>query len=378
MEAIGQLIAGVSHNFNNALAVVMGNIELLQMQDADNMNLADAGAAAAQAADMVKQLMLFSRQSRQERTTFELRTFIGDITKMCRGIFDRRIAIEFERGGEPILLRGNIGQLRQVVLNLLINARDILEETPGAGNSSRIEVALSTLYYDNQGEVGHPDAELGCYVRVDVCDNGRGIDPLVLQRIFEPFFTTKEVGKGTGLGLASAYAIIKEHRGWIECESEVGKGSRFAVYLPVIEQEKAVASGQHLIVEAAEKGDDYPAGDGETILVIEDDELVQNTLITMLAEFDYSVLIAGDGEEGLEIFATRRQDIDLVLLDLSMPKMSGWEVLEKLLALKPELKVIIATGYGSEEVDLQGARMLFEKPFQVGKLVRALRQLLDE
>ena len=158
----------------------------------------------------------------------------------------------------------------------------------------------------------------------------------------------------------------------------MGKGARFAVYLPAIEQEKAAVSGQHLIVEAAEKGDDYPAGDGETILVIEDDELVQNMLITMLAEFDYSVLIAGDGEEGLEIFATRREDFDLVLLDLSMPKMSGWEVLEKLLALKPELKVIIATGYGSEEVNLQGAKMVLEKPFQVGKLVRALRQLLDE
>ena len=194
---------------------------------------------------------------------------------------------------------------------------------------------------------------------------------------FRTFFTTKEVGKGTGLCLASAYAM-KEHRGWIECESEVGKGARFAVYLPAIEQEKAAVSGQHLIVEAAEKGDDYPAGDGETILVIEDDELVQNTLITMLAEFDYSVLIAGDGEEGLEIFATRREDFDLVLLDLSMPKMSGWEVLEKLLALNPELKVIIATGYGSEEVDLQGAKMLLENPFQVSKLVRALRQLLDE
>jgi len=158
----------------------------------------------------------------------------------------------------------------------------------------------------------------------------------------------------------------------------VGKGARFAVYLPAIEQEKAAVSGQHLIVEVAEKGDDYPAGNGETILVIEDDELVQNTLITMLAEFDYSVLIAGDGEEGLEIFATRREDFDLVLLDLPMPKMSGWEVLEKLLALNPELKVIIATGYGSEEVDLQGAKMLLENPFQVSKLVRALRQLLDE
>lgn len=378
MEAIGQLIAGVSHNFNNALAVVLGNIELLQIQDADNENLADARAAAAQAADMVKQLMLFYRQSRQERTTFEFQSFIGDITRMCRGIFDRRIAIEFESGDQQVLVSGNIGQLRQVVLNLLINARDILDEMPEEAKSPRIEVALATLRYEDQDEVGHPEGKLGSYIRLDVCDNGRGMDPLVQERIFEPFFTTKEVGKGTGLGLASVYAIIKEHRGWIECVSEVGKGTRFAVYLPAIEREDALVAGRHLLFKAGERANDYPSGEGEIVLVIEDDELVQNTLTTMLAEFDYSVLIAGDGVEGLEIFKSRREDIDLVILDLSMPKTSGREVLGELLALNPDLKVIIATGYGSEEVDLPGAKMLLEKPFQVGRLVRALRQLLDE
>ena len=192
------------------------------------------------------------------------------------------------------LVECDIAELNQVFLNLVVNACHAIESAREGESEELGLIRIQTRQHDEE------------QVELRFSDNGTGIGAEHLDRIFEQFFTTKEVGKGTGLGLASAYAIIKEHRGWIECESEVGKGARFAVYLPAIEQEKAAASGQHLIVEAAEKGDDYPAGDGETILVIEDDELVQNTLITMLAEFDYSVLIAGDGEEGLEIFATRR------------------------------------------------------------------------
>ena len=377
MEAVGQLGAGIAHNFNNALAVITGNLDLLLMDDPENPNLRDAGAAADQAAGMVKQLMLFSRRGVYGRKPVGAQDLIAGVVEMCRGTFDRKISIELEKADTPLRVWGDADQLRQVFLALFINARDALEEVRRQKERSPwIRVELSAPRYEESDELKYPEAALGRYLRVEVSDNGEGMNPAVQERIFEPFYTTKEVGQGTGLGLSAAYAIVNEHGGWIDCESAPGEGSRFSVYLPVIEQgdteEESLFSGP----------DDEPrelsfAGRGETILVIEDEELIQRTLTTILQAYGYSVLLSGNGEDGLALFEVRQQEIDLVLLDLSMPRMSGQEVMDRLLELDPRVRVIISTGYDAELVEMEGVQARLEKPFQLGRLVQTVRRVLD-
>ena len=202
------------------------------------------------------------------------------------------------------------------------------------------------------------------------------MEQVVQQRIFEPFYSTKEMGKGTGLGLSSVYAIVHEHRGWVECSSRWGEGSTFAVFLSALDSE--TVGLEELAVDPGKmQEDEYPSGSGETVLVIDDEELVQNTLRTILNEFSYSVLMAGDGEAGLAMYKQHRQQVDLVILDLSMPQLSGVEVLKELLLIDPDVKVLIATGVATDQVELHGVRQVIEKPFQVGNLVRSIRRILD-
>ena len=377
MEAVGQLISGVAHNFNNALAVVLGNIDLLLMDDPESPNLKDAEAAAARAADMVKQLMLFSERARYEHQSVEFSNLLEGIVEMCRNTFDRKIEIVLAAAAPGLRVRGDAGQLRQAFLNLLINARDAL--TNGAGGKDqqpRISTAVSTLRFQSPDEIRHLQARLGHYIRVEVRDNGAGMSAAVKDRIFEPFFTTKEVGQGTGLGLAAVYAIIREHGGWIECASTPGQGTSFSVYLPSLEVDEGVPDWPFAGVAEASAGQ-YPSGAGETVLLIEDEKLVQNTLAQILREYGYEVIVRGDGESGLEAYRRQRHEIDLVLLDLSLPRMSGREVLKNLLELDPNVKVLIATGYPSELARIEGAAVVLRKPFQMGELVRTVRGLLD-
>ena len=376
MEAVGQLIAGVAHNFNNALAVVLGNIELMQLATPDDGNLGDARAAASRAAEMVKQLLLFTRHTSYKHEVMDIRSLVHNVAAMCRGTFDRKIAINFEAGDGVVAVAGDVAQLRQTILNLSLNARDSLGDVQNSDGSPRIDFKVEPLHFVTEDQLRHPLAEVGDYVRISVADNGSGMEEVVQRRIFEPFFSTKEVGKGTGLGLSSVYAIVHEHLGWVECSSSWGKGSTFSVYLPALDPD--TVDVEELAKDPLQvPGEEYPSGRGETVLVIEDEELVQNTLRTMLTEFSYSVVMAGDGEEGVAAYKQHRQDVDLVILDLSLPQVSGSEVLKELRRIEPDVKVLIATGVATEDVDLEGARQVIAKPFQVGDLVRSIREILD-
>ena len=254
-------------------------------------------------------------------------------------------------------------------MNLCLNARDALDGLDRAPSSIRI--AVEVLQNASEDSRAHAEAQPGPHVRVLVADNGTGMDEQTRARIYEPFFTTKEVGKGTGLGLAMVYAIIREHRGWIECESEQGEGTTFAVYLPAVEQTENLDES-----EALEEAVEMPPGT-ETILVIDDEQHVRNSVSRMLELVGYTVLQASDGMEGLALIQGD-PEIDLVLLDLSMPRMSGQEVLAELRTQQMRPKVILFTGHASVLAGCGDAQAIVRKPVSSTQILQTVRAVLDE
>jgi len=369
LEAVGQLTAGIAHNFNNLLQANLGNINLAMLNSSAEVQgfLQDADAAAMRGAELVRQLMLFARAEVKETPfrTVDLGAVIADTVSLCRKTIDRRIELEVDLPAELPLVQADPGQLEQVLLNLYLNARDALEAVPRP--TPRISTAARAVF-----QVGPGQDQGRNYVCVEVSDNGTGMDAQTRERIFEPFFTTKEVGKGTGLGLATAYGILQRHRGWIECQSEPGAGTTFSLFLPAGEgpegQDGAVRTGKALL----------PTG-SETLLVVDDEELVRRSTSRLFTDLGYQVLEAADGRGCLELFAQRDGQVDLVVLDLSMPGLSGREVLRRLKAQRPQLKVIVFSGYAAKPAELAGlAAQIVEKPFSLRLLAEVVRRTLDE
>ena len=369
MEAVGQLTAGIAHNFNNLLQGILGNVSLSLAEAPDLLKplLEDAESAGNRAAEMVRQLMVFSRQGIQPAyEPVDVAALLRDVVDICRRTFDRRIHIQVREPRAPVQVAGSRGQLEQTLMNLLINARDALDV--GATRQPSIRVSAESVTCGPDERVSGERLKPGAYVRIRVQDSGRGIDPEIRERVFEPFFTTKEVGAGTGLGLSMVYGIVHQHGGAIDCASEPEAGSTFSVYLPVMVREEKVYS----------EADAAPVERGaETILVIDDEEVVRRSARLMLEKFGYTVLQAAEGLEGLEVLQREGEQIDLVLLDLSMPRMSGQETLEKIRALRSDLKVVLFTGYASEEGEFEGVDGIAQKPFSGRDLVRLIRRALD-
>jgi signal transduction histidine kinase len=371
MEAVGQLTAGIAHNFNNMLVVVMGNMELALMDApaAIKPPMERAIGACQRAADMIRELMLFSRKESMETSVIEIEPVVSEAVEICRKTFNRKIEFEFEPSQDMPPIMGDAVQIQQVLLNLLINARDAMEsQTPADGD---MEIHISMELYDLGSEnlLSRPHILPGHYVRVEVEDTGPGMEGKVQERIFEPFFTTKDVGQGTGLGLATVYGIVQQHRGWIDVESEIGKGTKFILYLPAAEQAE-------LLRESLDDVDDIPGGN-ETILVIDDEDEIRQMLSKMLARQGYKVLEAPDGAQGLEVIRQNKKDIGLVLLDLSMPIMSGEQVLQELSVASPEIRVVIITGYLGDRTEHEGALATVRKPFRRKELLQTARAVLD-
>ena len=365
MEAVGQLTAGIAHNFNNMLQVVAGNLELASANadDENQPHLAAALASTLEAAGMIQELMLFSRHAPAERNELDVHTVIDEVAAICRRTFDRRIDLVVHRRGDAIVVLGNPGQLRQVFLNLCLNARDAVD---GHGGNPRIEIDISSIDGASQDFASAPGFRPGPHARISVTDNGVGMTEETRARVFEPFFTTKMVGEGTGLGLATVYAIVRDHESWLECSSEPEVGTSFAVYLPLVEAGEAVeAETAH--PRLTEKG-------SETILVIDDEELVRDVMRQMLEGSGYTVLLGVDGDDGLEVFRRHREDISLVVLDLSMPNRSGAEVLADLTVTAPEIPVLVATGRIDLADGLPGATAVVGKPFEMDVLTAAVRE----
>jgi PAS domain S-box-containing protein len=353
-EAMSDLAAGIAHNFNNMLAVIVPGIELaLSSQGEAQRNiLRDAQTAANNAAGLVRELLSLSHPARGDDAdaTADLAEVAREVVRICRMTFDRSIRVEERIADSPARVRGNANQLNQMLLNLCINARDALasREAP----LLRVEV---------EAEPSGPEQA----VVLRVQDNGSGMDEATLARIGEPFFTTKQPGRGTGLGLASVFGTIRELGGTIECTSRLGAGTTFTVRLPALHGR---ASDEPVVATHTQS-----TRASQRLLLVDDEPLVRNVVRGMLEQIGRSVVEASNGEEALERFE-REGPFDAVLLDLSLPGLSGPKVLEELRARDSGVRVLILSGYVGEPM-IEGATALLEKPVSIAQLARALERL---
>ena len=372
MEAVGRLAAGVAHDFNNILTVIQGNAEVALARKTIppefSRPLEQIADAAQRAASLTKQLLTFSRQGRMQTTPVDLNVLTNNSAKMIRHLLTDDIVLKVHYTPNLPAIHADPTMMEQVIMNLVINARDAM---PRGG---QVNVTTSVLPIDDAHVKLHPEARAGEFVCWSVADNGCGMDAATLSRIFEPFFTTKEPGKGTGLGLATVYGVAKQHQGWIEVVSEVGKGTTFHIFLPC---DRAVVSPQRQpSPRSIRRGQ-------ETILVVEDEVAVGELVRGILEETGYRVLKATSGLQALQVWNEHGCDIDLVLTDMKMPKgMSGPELVANLSALRPDLKVVFTSAYAP---DVQGCNLVLRegfnflpKPYSPPRLVQTVRARLDD
>ncbi len=382
MELVGTLAGGIAHDFNNILTVINGFSEIGEHKagrgEVTLKEHQQVQAAAERARNLVVQLLTFSRQSEPVTRTFALKQMVEESLSMIERIIPRMIKLEFSCDtGVASFINGDVNQLNQIMLNLCLNAVDAM---PDGGlivikieNINVEELNCSACYTPFSGD----------YVRLQVRDAGQGIDKVTLQNIFVPFYTTKEVGKGTGLGLSTVFGIVRNHSGHIVCQSEVGVGTVFDIFFPVVVEplpevaDSAPAETAALTPVQAESGAVKP----ETILVVDDEEVIRDFVRESMEFYGYRVMTAVSGEEALELYRQSPAEIDLVLLDISMPGMGGLKCLEELLKINPDIRVIIASGYFADGLEndplQQGASDFLNKPYKIKALLDKIRSVID-
>lgn len=373
MEAIGQLAGGVAHDLNNILTVVHMQIDLLKhgepLSEMQTESVMDIEKASRRAADLTRQLLMFSRRQAAQKSNLDLNAVVTNITKMLQRILGEDVGMHISYAPQPLPVFADPGMLEQILMNLAVNSRDAM---PGGG---RLVIETSAEEFDEFAAKQRPQARPGRFACLAVSDTGCGIPPELLTRIFEPFFTTKDVGKGTGLGLATVFGILQQHQGWINVYSEVGKGTTFRMYLPLQALPEDAEEDRH--TAAALRGGD------ETILLVEDEQSLRVLVRNVLTRLGYRVLEATTGVTALDVWRQNRDDIKLLLTDLVMPDgMTGKELAAQLLEADPKLKVIYTSGYSHEVAggggfELQDGVNFLSKPFQAAKLAQTVRNRLD-
>jgi signal transduction histidine kinase len=372
METMGRMAAGIAHDFNNVLSAILLNAEGLlsgpTLAAGDREAVEEMVQAGERAAQLSRQLLTFAQRRALVSERRDLRGVVEGMVAMLRRIVDGRISLECRLDEVPLPVLGDANMLEQVLMNLVVNARDAMP----AGGVVTVEAERVEVEAGREGRV--PGARPGPAARLAVADAGSGIAPEHLPRLFDPFFTTKPRGKGTGLGLATVYGIVQQHRGWIEVESAVGRGSRFEVYLPLAGAEEAAA-------RSARPAPASPAR-GERVLLVEDDAAVRGAAVRHLRQIGYRVAEAGDADSALAAWREAREDpLDLLVTDLILPgKMDGAELARHLRRDRAGLRVLFVTGYGGDAVEglVGGDAALLAKPLTPGRLERAIRQCLDE
>lgn len=369
MESIGTLAGGIAHDLNNILAPILMSVEMLQLKDLDEETrrwLAVIRENSERGADLVKQVLTFARGMEGERISVQVRHVIKDLIKVLQQTLPKSITIKFDIEPDLWIISADPTQIHQVLMNLSVNARDAM---PSGGS---LTINAANIRLDENYARMNIEAKPGNYILLTVADSGVGMTKEVQNRIFDPFFTTKEIGKGTGLGLATAVTIVKSHGGFITVYSETGKGTKFSIYLPAAESE--------IEKEKDARALPFPKGADELILVVDDEENIREITRATLEKFGYRVLTATDGTDALAQYAQNGAEIALVLTDMAMPFMDGAATIRALRRLNPNLKIIAASGLmnaeQTAEIQTLGVGAFLAKPYTAEKLLTTLAEVL--
>ena len=370
MDAIGQLAGGIAHDFNNILTTITVSAHLSLMKikadDFAQQDLKQILESSQRAAELTKSLLALARKQTVDLQIHDMREIVSGFENILRRLMREDVGLRVKPAADDLPVMADKGQIEQVIMNLVANARDAMSARGNiAIETSRIAINEQFVRTNGYGTIGD-------YACISVSDDGSGMDEHTKRRIFEPFFTTKEPGKGTGLGLAVVYGIVKRHDGYINVLSETGQGTTVAVYLP--------------ITQAAKKPEEHtaeiaPQGGHETILVAEDDSALRNVTVTVLTQFGYNVLAAVDGADAVHIFSERNRDIDLVILDGIMPRKNGKEAYDEIRRVRPDVKVIFISGYAEDILTKDGVILaetaFLQKPISPARLLGKIRTVLD-
>lgn len=371
MQSVGIMAGGLAHDFNNLLHAMRGNVELIS-RDASldspvRARLRTVTKSMNRAAQLVQQLLLFSRKPEPRGLLVDVNQEVQGVTQTLERTIPAMISLTLHLNPSAWTIAGDPVQIELILINLINNAVDAMPE------GGRLTIETGNVELSEDFVLSHPGAVAGRHVRLTISDTGRGMDETTLEHAFDPFFTTKEVGKGTGLGLASVYGIVKAHGGHIQCFSEAGSGATFMVYLPAAEQDD--------LPNHEPRREDFSPGGSETILVVDDEPEIRQLTRESMELLGYTVKSAASGNEALEIYRNEGAFIDLILLDLNMPGMGGHRCLQELLRVNPEVKVIITSGHAAhghaENAPLSGAKGFIGKPYGFEELATMVRNVLD-
>ncbi|OGW55852.1 MAG: hypothetical protein A2Z46_08770 [Nitrospirae bacterium RBG_19FT_COMBO_55_12] len=374
MEAVGTLTGGIAHDFNNSLTAIIGygNILKLKMNADDPLrhNVDQILASTERAANLTQSLLVFSRKQQTSLRLINLNETIDRVGKLVKRLLGENIEHTVALTDGELTVMADSSQIEQVLINLATNARDAM---PGGGS---FMITTKPVELDNEFVRIYGYGKQGSYALITVTDTGAGMDKRTLERIFEPFFTTKDVGKGTGLGLSIVYGIIKQHKGYIDCSSEPGRGSTFKIYLPTVKLKSDINNARAEIPDLLTL-----TGGAETVLIAEDDAEVRRLIKSLLEDFGYTVIEAEDGDAAVTAFMENRDKIHLLLFDVIMPKKNGQEAYEEIKKVKPDVKCLFTSGYASTVVHEKGVREgdanFISKPVSPPELLRKVREVLN-
>lgn len=381
LESIGTLASGIAHDLNNILSPILMATGLLRRSleaDEDALRMLKIiESSAERGSGVVKQVLTFARGAEGQRVAVQAKHLLGELTKIMAQTFPRNMDIQTHVPKDLWLISGDPTQLHQVFLNLCVNARDAIMSVPTPDNGPepmrRLNITAENADVDQHFASMNPGAKLGPHVVVSVTDTGSGMTPEVMDKIFDPFFTTKEPGKGTGLGLATVIGIVKSHDGFLTVQSKIGQGTTFKVFLPASRSAAAADTN-------GENAEPLEGGNGELVLVVDDEAPIREALVSTLEANGYHCFTAEDGSDGLAVYFSRRDEIDLIVTDLAMAQMDGVKFVRNLRRLGSDVPVVVSSGHvqkeSMQELVALGVRHFLEKPYSADKLLRTLRRAL--